>query len=259
MKTLNAFFAVFALLASVRFCLAADVDVAEHAIKPFLSPGLSLGDVQAAPLCGGVAAKTDSGAVFWIAVGKKNLPFAVNGVAKNMVPTAYLSPPSISVSTVDNALAGKALPKPEASLHQLWLTFPKKIEDAAKALGLPKLQKDGYYNRKLVCKSGQKAVVEMREQCGAVVEVQAVADGVVRSKDTELTAAVVLRVVPGVLSPDVPSDERDKVVMQATEKSAKNSGEYVDFTLGKVAYRVIALKGDKKGTYTIGLEATPAQ
>lgn len=231
--------------------------MAEQAIRPVLTPGLSVGEIKAAPLCGGVAAKTESSAVFWIAGGEKKLPFAANGVASNMAPGVSWSPPSINVSTVDNALAGKPLVKPEADLHQSWLTFPKKIEDAAKALGLPRLQKDGHYNRKLICKSGLKAVVKMREQCGAVVEVQAIADCAKGNKDSELTASVVLRVVPGVLSPDVPRDEREKIIEQALDKG--NPGEYTDFTLGKVAYRLIALKGDKKGTYSLGLEARPAQ
>ena len=36
-------------------------------------------------------------------------------------------------------------------------------------------------------------------------------------------------------------------------------GEYLDVTLGKVAYKLIALRGDKKDEFRIRLEATAAQ
>lgn len=56
----------------------------------------------------------------------------------------------------------------------------------------------------------------------------------------------------------MPVEDRTKTLGIAIEKAGKKSGEYVDFTLGKVAYKLIALKGDKKGEFRIELEATTA-
>ena len=249
---------IFALaLSSSGTTFASDTSTAEQAITPYLTPGLSLGDVQTAPMCGTLVVKAESGALFWIISGNgKSMPFAANGTARAMAPNIFLAPPTVDVSAVEKAFAGKPLEKPTNHLHILWALFPKRIDEAAKAQGLPQLQAEGYYGRKLVCKSGQKAMVEMREVCGAVVEVQAIADCVKGSKDNDLTTGLALRVVTAVLSPDVPVEDRTKALAVALEKAAKKPGEYVDFTLGKVAYKLIALKGDKKGEFRIGLEAT---
>lgn len=233
---------------------------ATQTIKSYLAPGISLGDVQTAPMCGSLAAKTEGGALFWILSGKgKAMPFAVNGSARAMAPNIFLAPPTVSVSAVENAFAGNPLEMPADHLHMMWAVFPKRIDDAAKALGLPPLQAEGHYGRKLVCKSGQKAMVEMREVCGAVVEVQAIADCVKGSKDNDLTTSLALRVVTSVLSSEVPVEDRAKALGIAIEKAGKKPDEYVDFTLGNVAYRLIALKGDKKGAFRLGLEATAKQ
>lgn len=229
---------------------------ATQAIKPYLASGVSLGEVQTAPMCGSLAVKSEGGAVFWIFSAKgKSMPFAVNGIAQSTAPKLVWAPSSINTATVEKAFAGEPLEMPADHLQMMWALFPKRIDEAAKAQGLPLLQADGYYGRKLVCKSGQKAVVEMREVCGAVVEVQAIADCVKGSKDNDLTTALALRVVTAVLSPDVPVEDRTKALGVALEKAAQNPDEYVDFTLGKVAYKLIALKGDKKGEFRIGLEA----
>ena len=253
---LTLFFALS--LSSPGIVLGNDTSTAEQAITPYLAPGISLGEVQTTPMCGTLAAKTESGALFWIVSGNgKSMPFAVNGAAKAMVPNIFLAPPTVSASAVEKAFAGKPLEKPANHLHILWALFPKRIDEAAKAQGLPPLQPEGHYGRKLVCKSGQKAMVEMREVCGAVVEVQAIADCVKNSKDNDLTTALAMRVVTAVLSPDVPAEDRTKALGVAVEKAGKKPGEYVDFTLGNVAYKLIALKGDKKGEFRLGLEATP--
>ena len=236
---------------------ASDTTTAEQAITPYLAPGISLGEVQTAPMCGTLAAKTEGGALFWIVSGNgKSMPFAVNGTARAMAPNIFLAPPTVDVSAVEKAFDGKPLEKPANHLHILWALFPKRIDEAAKVQGLPPLQAEGYYGRKLVCKSGQKAMVEMREVCGAVVEVQAIADCVKNSKDNDLTTGLALRVVTAVLSPDVPVADRTQALGIAIEKAGKKPDEYVDFTLGNVAYKLIALKGDKKGEFRIGLEAT---
>ena len=248
---------IFALaLSSPVMALASDTSTAEQAITPYLAPGISLGEVQTAPMCGTLAAKAESGALFWIISGNgKSMPFAVNGAAKAMAPNIFLSPPTVSASAVEKAFAGNPLEMPTDHLHIMWVLFPKRIDEAAKAQGLPPLQPEGHYGRKLVCKSGQKAMVEMREVCGAVVEVQAIADCVKNSKDNDLTTALALRVVTAALSPDVPVEDRTQALGIAIEKAGKKPGEYVDFTLGKVAYKLIALKSDKKGEFRIGLEA----
>lgn len=54
----------------------------------------------------------------------------------------------------------------------------------------------------------------------------------------------------------VPAEERIKALGMAIEMAGKTPEKYVDFALGKVAYRLIALKGDKKGEFQVGLEAT---
>lgn len=254
----------FVIFAFLVFCLpcvtsASDTqqDMAAQAITPYLAPGLSMGEVQTAPMCGSLAAKTTSGAVFWVLIGKDmSIPFAVNGVAQNMAPKLIWSPPSIDVAAVEKAFAGQPLQMP-AHHMRMWALFPKRIDEAAKAQGLPPLQPEGRYGRKLVCKNGQKAMVEMREVCGAVVEVQAIADCVKNSKDNDLTTGLALHVVTAVLSPDVSAEDRTKALGIAVEKAGKKPGEYVDFTLGKVTYKLIALKGDKKGEFRIGLEAIP--
>lgn len=247
------------ILLPPSMAVSTEAPTVEQAITPYLAPGLSLGEVQTAPMCGTLAAKTESGALFWIVSGNgKSMPFAVNGAAKAMVPNIFWAPPTVSASAVEKAFAGKPLEKPANHLHILWALFPKRIDEAAKTQGLPPLQAEGHYGRKLVCKSGQKAMVEMREVCGAVVEVQAIADCVKGSKDNDLTTGLALRVVTAVLSPDVPAEDRTKALGVAIEKAGKKPGEYVDFTLGKVAYKLIALKGDKKGEFRIGLEATSA-
>lgn len=249
---------IFALaLSSSSTTFASDTSTAEQTITPYLAPGISLGEVQTTPMCGTLVVKAENGALFWILSGNgKSMPFAVNGATKAMVPNIFLAPPTVSASAVEKAFAGKPLEKPANHLHMLWALFPKRIDEAAKAQGLPPLEAEGHYGRKLVCKSGQKAVVEMREVCGAVVEVQAIADCVKNSKDNDLTTALALRVVTAVLSSDVPAEDRTKALGIAIEKAGKKPGEYVDFTLGKVAYKLIALKGDKKGEFRIGLEAT---
>lgn len=235
-------------------------DLATQAITPYLAPSISLGDVQTAPMCGSLAAKTEGGAFFWVLSGKgKAMPFAVNGTARAMAPNLLLAPPTVSVSAVEKAFAGSSLQMPENYFRIMWAVFPKRIDEAAKAQGLPPLQAEGYYGRKLVCKSGQKAMVEMREVCGAVVEVQAIADCVKGSKDNDLTTGLALRVVTAVLSPDVPVEDRTKALGVAIEKAGKKSGEYVDFTRGKAAYKLIALKGDKTGEFRIRLKATAVQ
>ena len=258
-KYLAPFIFVLALSSPVM-AFASDTTTAEQAITPYLAPGISLGEVQTAPMCGTLAAKTKSGALFWIVSGNgKSMPFAVNGTAKAMVPNIFLAPPTVSATAVEKAFAGEPLEKPANHLHILWALFPKRIDEAAKAQGLPSLQPEGHYGRKLVCKSGQKAMVEMREVCGAVVEVQAIADCVKNSKDNDLTTGLALRVVTAVLSPDVSAEDRTKALGVAIEKAGKKPGEYVDFTLGQVAYKLIALKGDKKGEFRIGLEATATE
>ena len=229
---------------------------AQKAITPTLKKGEHISDLAVAPLCGGKAARMNSHADYWVKDGKA---YTANGIASGYSPKAPLAPPSISHNEVEQALAGKQIALPTTHLNVMWSLFLDRLDDAAKAQGLPPLQQEGHYGRKLVCKSGQKAMVEMREVCGAVVEVQAIADCVKGNKDNDLTTALALRVVTAVLSPDVTAEDRTKALALAIEKAGKNPGEYVDFTLGKVAYKLIALKGDKKGEFRIGLEATARQ
>lgn len=225
---------------------------AEKAITPTLKNGEHISDLAVAPLCGGKAARMNSYADYWVKDGKA---YTANGIASGYSPKAPLAPPSISHNEVEQALAGKQIALPTTHLNVMWSLFFDRLDDAAKAQGLPPLQAEGYYGRKLVCKSGQKAMVEMREMCGVVVEVQAIADCVKGSKDNDLTTALALRVVTAVLSPDVSVDDRAKALSVALENAAQKPGEYEDFSLGNVAYKLIALKGSKKGEFRIGLEA----
>ena len=158
---LTLFFALS--LSSPGIVLGNDTSTAEQAITPYLAPGISLGEVQTAPMCGTLAAKAESGALFWILSGNgKSMPFAVNGAAKAMVPNIFWAPPTVSATAVEKAFAGKPLEKPANHLHMLWALFPKRIDEAAKAQGLPPLQAEGYYGRKLVCKSGQRAMLQFQ-------------------------------------------------------------------------------------------------